>query len=328
MAEVIFETISRGHRQHHKVDKFPSTIGRAFDNDIILSDPSISPHHLEIDQDENGYVLKNISEENGTLLNQEKMGMLSTPIELPSAVLLGDLKARFLSHKTPVEPTRIKQQATGFFRFLSSPLWVACLFLLTIGMIFFDRYQSIPIEKGFLFYLNQSLPTLFVILGITLVISGVSRLSTHRWEILSALGIASLAFLIPLLLDYAGHFINYLITSDTPGNILKNISNFLILPALLMLYMTRVHLTPWIPALGIALLISSPFIAFHLNGAMDQLTSHTGFSALPPYNQTLSSLDIRTADTISLDDYFQSSNELLSKQTAEMLQVELDKNAK
>lgn len=325
MAEVIFETLTRGHRQHYKVTHFPATIGRAYDNDIILSDPSISPHHLEIDQNETGYVLKNISEENGTLLNKEQMGMLSTSIELPVTINLGDLKARLLSHKTPIEPTRIKQRTTGFFRFLSSPLWVTCLFLLTIGMIFFDRYQSIPIEKGFLFYLNQVLPALFIILGITLVIGGVSRLSTHRWEILSALGIATLSFIIPLLFDYLGHFLNYLITSDAPSSVLKNISNFLILPALLTLYMMRVHLTPWVPALGIAVLISSPFIAYYLNGAMDHLTAHTGFSPLPPYNQTLSSLDIRTAETLPLEEYFKLSDTLLSEQTAEMLKIEQEK---
>ncbi len=320
MAEVILETLSRGHRQHYKITHFPTTIGRAFDNDIILSDLSVSPHHLEINQDENGYTLRNISEENGTLLNKQKMDNLTTAIELPTLIQLGDLQARILSHKTPVEPTRIKVQPKGLFRLLNHPVWVSSLFLFTLVAIIFDRYQSIPVEKNFLFYANQILPTLFIILGITLVISGVSRLSTHRWEILSALGITSLFFLIPLAFDYLGHFLDYFFTSDIPGNILKHIAHFLVLPALLMFYMMRVHLTAWLPALGVALLVSSPISAYHINDAMDQLSAYSEFSAYPPYNQTLSSLDIRAAKTISLDEYFEKVDSILTKKAHDMLE--------
>jgi hypothetical protein len=324
MAQVIFETIIRGQSYYHKISHFPATIGRAFDNDIILSEPSVSAYHLEIDQDDNGYVLRNISEENGTLLNEEKMDRLATAINLPVALNLGDLKARILSHKTAVEPTRIKSQSKGFFRLLSNPFWVASLFLMTLGFIFLDRYQSTPLEKDLLFYLNLILPTLFIMLGITLVIGGISRLSTHRWEILSALGIASLFFMVPLVLDYLGHFFNYLFTSDTPGNIFSNIAHFLVLPALLMFYMVRVHLTPILPALGAAILVSSPISAYHLNDQIDQLSTYSGFSPLPPYNQTLSAFDIRAAGNSSLEDYFKDADHILEEKVDTMLKKELE----
>ncbi len=320
MAQVIFETIVRGRCNYYKISHFPTTIGRAFDNDIILSDPSVSPHHLEIDQDENGYVLRNLSEENGTLLEQKKMDMLATSITLPVSVNLGDLKARILSHKTSVAPTRIKSQSKGLFRFLNHPIWVGCLFLLTLGLIFFDRYQSVWFEKDLFFYLNQLLPSLFIMLGLTLVIGGISRLTTHRWDILPVLGIASLFFLIPLMFDYLGHFLSYFFTSDVPRDIFRNISHFLVLPALLMFYMVRVHLTPLLPALGAAILVSSPISAYYLNDQIDQLSTYSGFSPLPPYNQTLSAFDIRIAHNISLEDYFKEADRLLEEQTNKMLQ--------
>lgn len=319
MAQIIFETIIRGQSHYHKIKQLPVTIGRAFDNDIILSDPSVSAHHLRIDQDENGYTLHNVSEENGTHLNKKKMDNIAVSLDFPATVNLGDLKARILSHQTAVEPTRIKPQSKGLYRFLSNPTWVASLFFITLVFIFIDRYQSIPVERNLLFYFNQLLPTLFIILGITLVIGSISRLSTHRWEIFSALGIASLFFLIPLLLDYIGHFLNYLFTSDLPDSIFTNIAHFIILPALLMFYMIRVHLTPWLPALGAAVLVSSPISAYHLNEQIDKLSTGSGFSALPSYNQSLSSLDIRIAKSISLEDYFNDAEKILTKQTYKML---------
>jgi hypothetical protein len=324
MAQIIFETIIRGQSNYQKINSFPATIGRAFDNDIILGDPSVSPHHLVINKDENGYMLRNISDENGTLLNKQKMDMQATSIKLPASVSLGDLKARILSHKTAVEPTRIKPQSKGLFRFLNSPAWVISLFFITLAFIFIDRYQSIPLKKDLLFYFNQLFPTLLIILGITLIIGSISRLSTHRWEIFSALGIASLFFFIPLVLDYLGHFFNYFFTSDIPDSIFTNIAHFLVLPALLMFYMIRVHLTPWFPALGAALLVSSPISAYHLNEQIDQLSTHSGFSPLPPYNQTLSSLDIRIADNISLESYFDDADRILAEKTSAMLK-ELNK---
>ncbi|MCK5918978.1 MAG: FHA domain-containing protein [Cocleimonas sp.] len=326
MAQVIFETIIRGQSHYHKISSFPATIGRAFDSDIILNDPSVSPHHLVIDEADNSYTLRNISDENGTLLNQQPMDMLATTIALPATLNLGDLKARVLSQTTAVEPTRIKSQSKGFFSFLSNPLWVISLFFMTLAFIFIDRYQSIPIKKDLLFYFNQLFPTLLIILGITLIIGSISRLSTHRWEIFSALGIASLFFFIPLVLDYLGHFFNYLFTSDLPESIFTNIAHFLVLPALLMFYMIRVHLTPWFPALGAAVLVSSPISAYHLNDQIDQLSTYSGFSPLPPYNQTLSSFDIRTTDSISLEIYFNDANRILAEQTNAMLKEELEKN--
>ena len=319
MAQVIFETIIRGQSHYHKINQLPVTIGRAFDNDIILSDLSVSGHHLRIDQDENGYTLRNLSRENGTHLNKQKMDSLAVAIDFPAAVNLGDLKARIVSHQTAIEPTRIKPQSKGLYRFLSNPTWVASLFFITLVFIFIDRYQSIPVERDLLFYFNQLLPTLFIILGITLVIGSISRLSTHRWEIFSALGIASLFFFIPLLLDYLGHFLNYLFTSDLPDSIFANIAHFIILPALLMFYMIRVHLTPWLPALGAAVLVSSPISAYHLNEQIDKLSTHSGFSALPSYNQSLSSLDIRIEKSISLEEYFNDANEVLTNETRMML---------
>ena len=326
MAQVIFETIVRGQSHYYKISHFPVQIGRAFDNDIILSDPSISPHHLVIDQENDKTMLHNISDENGTRLNNQSMDQLATPITLPVAVNLGDLKARILSDKTAIEPTRIKPKEKGLIRLLSNPVWVISLFLVTLSVIFIDRYQSIPIQKDLLFYLNQLLPTLFIMLGITLIIGSISRLSTHRWEIFSALGIASLFFFIPLVLDYLGHFFNYLFTSDVPESIFTHIAHFLVLPALLMLYMTRVHLTPWLPALGAAVLVSSPISAYHLNDQIDQLSAYSGFSPLPPYNQTLSSLDLRTADSIPLEQYFNDANKILTEQTSAMLKKVLEKN--
>ena len=48
MAALILEVVARHGSQFHPLDKPVIRIGRALDNDIILTDPAISPHHLVI----------------------------------------------------------------------------------------------------------------------------------------------------------------------------------------------------------------------------------------------------------------------------------------
>lgn len=57
MDEVIFvEVLGRAGDvvQRHPVARLPATLGRAYDNDVILDDPYVAPHHLRLERDESG----------------------------------------------------------------------------------------------------------------------------------------------------------------------------------------------------------------------------------------------------------------------------------
>jgi len=324
MAKLILETTHRGVHHYHKIDSLPVTLGRAFDNDIILSDITISPHHIVIDQSENDELTAhNLSEENGSFLNGKKLDTQPKTISLPSDLRLGDMKARLLSADMPVEETRVRD-CSGLFCIFSSPIWSAVLLFATVALFFLERYLITPIAKEPLYYLSNVLPSILTILGITIVISGISRLSTHRWEIVPAISIASLIFLVPQLFEYAGHFLNYLFTSNTPGDILKNMSSFLLIPALLALYMVKTNHSKWLPAIGVAALVSSPVIAYQFSDLVDKLSLTSGFSEVPGYNQTLSPLDTRLNTTISLDDFIQKADKITHDQVSDML-IEAEK---
>jgi len=320
MAKLILETTHRGVHHYHKIDSLPVTLGRAFDNDIILSDITISPHHMVIDQgdSENTLEVKNLSKENGSFLDGEKLDTQAKAISLPSDLRLGDMKARLLSADMPVEETRVRD-CSGLFCIFSSPIWSAVLLFSTIALFFLERYLITPVAKEPLYYLSNVLPSILTILGITIVISGISRISTHRWELVPAISIASLIFLVPQLFEYAGHFLNYLFTSNTPGDVLKNMSSFLLIPALLALYMVKTNHSKWLPAIGVAALVSSPVIAYQFSDLVDKLSLTSGFSEIPGYNQTLSPLDTRLNTTISLDSFLKEADKVTYDQVSDML---------
>ncbi len=67
----IVERDNRGVINHHKIDSFPATIGRGFDNDIILNDPYISENHIEIKNiDDEKWLLTDLDSLNGYSINK------------------------------------------------------------------------------------------------------------------------------------------------------------------------------------------------------------------------------------------------------------------
>ncbi len=53
-------------RYRQRVETLPVRIGRAYDNDVILDDPAISSHHLQLEQTgEGGLIVRDLGSENG-----------------------------------------------------------------------------------------------------------------------------------------------------------------------------------------------------------------------------------------------------------------------
>lgn len=325
MEKVILEIMQHGVHHYHKIESFPVSVGRAFDNDIILQDVTVSPHHLIIDDLDGTIQIQNLVNENGTKLEGKKLDHEPTAVSLPANLRISDIKARLLASDMPVEKTRVRD-CSGMFCVFSNPIWAVLLLLSTTTLFFLERYLITPVEKEPLYYLSSVLPSIWMILGIIVVIAGISRLSTHRWEIVPAISIASLIFLVPQLFDYLGHFVSYLFTSDSLGSWFKNSARFLIIPGLLAAFMVKTIHTKWLPALGVAILVYSPFLAFQLLGVVDDLKSQSGFSEIPSYSQTLLPGDNRLNATISLDQFTKEAEKETESQVKEML-IEAKKKA-
>ncbi|WP_299870731.1 FHA domain-containing protein [uncultured Cocleimonas sp.] len=318
MAKLILETIQRGVHHYHKVDSFPVTIGRAFDNDVILQDVTISPHHVVIDQEGDDLYIQNLSTENGTKLRKKPMGDERVNIEAPCSFQMSGIKARLLPVDMQVESTHVKD-CSGFFCIFSNPLWAIGLLLTTIAMFFYERYVTTPVPKEIFFYLNTVLPSIWIILGITVVISGISRISTHRWEIIPAISIAALIFLLPQLFEYIGHYAAYLLTEDSVGLWLKYAAKFIVIPALIAVFIVKTIHAKWLPAAGIAALVYSPFLAYQVLILVDELSLKSGFSEVPSYSQTLLPSDTRLNATISLDQFIKEADKEVTKEVEQML---------
>ncbi len=313
MAGLIVETHVRGVNHFYKVNEPVVTIGRALDNDIILSDLSVSAHHLRIEKDGEGQVIAtNLSHENGTRIGKQKLALNEgRRLALPAELWLGMSKLRLLASDMAVEPTRVRQ-CSGWFCLYTSPVWATVLLLMALGLIIFDQVMGTALDKPLGQYLESSFASILFLLGFFLVIAGISRLATHRWEVVPAMSVAALLFVIPQLVDYIGHFFSYYFSSDLVRTVPLNLVNFLLLPALLTIFMIRIAHTHYVPAIAISLLVSIPVIAYLEEDFLKELT-RSDFSPLPSYNQTLSPWDIRLEQTISIVDFAEEAEEMLAK---------------
>ena len=319
MEKLILEMTQRGVKTYHKLDKFPVIIGRGFDSDVIISDVTVSPTHLKIDRGENGFEIQNLSTENGTRLNGVQLSGESESLSIPARLNLGDFKSRLLAPDTAIAPTRIKSARNGWFSFLSNPYWAGFFVVLTAIAIAVGKYISTPIAQDSLMYLSKVLPAMLLMLALALLIAGVSRLSAHRWAFVPALSIASLFLLLPMAFEYIGQFMDYLLTADWPSSIIKHSTEFLLLPALLILYLTRVHYVRFLSAMGIAVLVTMPVSAFFVSDLVDQMSNRSGFTPMPNYNKSLSSLDIRLKKTMAVDDFLEQSRAVLDEKVEKLL---------
>lgn len=86
----------------HKVDRLPATLGRAYDNDVILDERHVSAHHAVLEAGPDGApFLRDLGSSNGTLVLGR--GVERTP--MPEEAVLGGAVVRFRDASAPVPKT-------------------------------------------------------------------------------------------------------------------------------------------------------------------------------------------------------------------------------
>ena len=307
---LLLEIQLRPLSQYYRLTNFPVRIGRALDNDIILSDPTVSAYHLEIDQTEQGLVFRNLSKENGTRLNGKFLNQSILPVNQPINLRIGNRRARLLSSNMPVIQTSVSR-CGGLLRVFCRPFCAIGLATITILAFLYETYIQSIFNKELVYYLSSVMPYLLGMIALALVIAGISRLANQRWEVFPTLGLASLCMLVPHLLGELGHALNYFFTADWPLNALLLLSNFLLIPLLFYVYIRLVHHAERWPALGIALLFSAPLLVYQAMDLTDQWTVGNEFTGQANFNRNLSAWDMRLKPTLSIDDYFTETEKQL-----------------
>lgn len=319
MAAVILEIFSRGRGQpqFRRVRQFPYRIGRAYDNDLILTDDSVSPHHVQLEQDAFGQVkVRNLSQENGTRLNKKALGFVPVECSLPSDIFLGHTHLRLLSPETRIAPTKRLQHTPGVSWFMTLPVALGMLFavlLMNVFMVFNEQIMQRPWHE----ILTRELPEVLSPLILATFTGFISRLLLHRWQYPLHLSIACIAILMARGSMELIALVSYYFTNHVAGVLVSNLLAATVFTALFAWQLRAFSTLSRERSTFIAVAIVWPLLGLFW---LQSYVRTPDFRSQPEMHTVLRVSDLRADENQSTEKFLLRARQELQKGMAEAIQ--------
>lgn len=314
-----FSTGLRHEVHYHRVSTFPFNIGRAYDNDLILSDDTVSAHHIRLDRDdENQITIQNLSTENGTWQGATPLSESLIVLNTPAVFTLGRTHLRIVSPDDAVAPTRHFPHASWFTRW-ASDLRVALVLLAAYWLMSFyvavvEQSQWFSIDEVFINNVLEVLLPLLLATGIGFV----SRLLLHRWRFSLQLSIACIALSVFSFTDNVFSYISYWFTNY---EITSNLSTVFLVVCFATLLAWQLRAISNLPRRGAAFIGIAIVVPLFVVLEMQESINAPSFNPNPTMHTVLKASDIRIANNYeSIETFRNDIEQQLAQDMAEQLE--------
>ena len=310
MEALILEITTRGLHRYFPIESETTTIGRALDNDIILSDPTVAPHHLQLVRQEDGSIeVVNLTEVNPTRIGRQPVDR-SNVGELPVSMEIGRIHARLLPRNLAVPATRPIAGLDSRHLF-GHPLWAVLLVmacLLAGGLEFyFSAYTDYKWTDMAKFVLRETVLSIGILI---MSLAVLERLLVNRWELKQLVTAVCLVYLAYVLLIQLTDGMVYLFSASWPSTLFQFGWNLLLIPCAVALYLIHISHLKTSRSIALAILIASPIAIPTLLQSPAFLSLLNDFSLAAPYQNSLSPLNWHLAETVSIDTFIEQAQEL------------------
>jgi len=311
MDPVILEINLRGLHRYESIPRGATSIGRALDNDIILSDPTVAPHHLEIlRHDDDSIELVNLAAVNPTRVDGQTIDRL--PVRrMPLQLEAGRVQARLLPRDHPVEETRPLAGNGNRGHLFGHVGWAMLLVLLCLtvaGLEFYlGSYNSFKWGDMLKYLLRE---TVLTIGAFVLVLSVFERLLVNRWEIRQLLTSVCLVYLLYFLVSLLADGLDYLLSASWPGSLLYFAWYLAIIPGAITLYLIHISHLARARSLLLALLIASPIALPSILQSHQMQALFDNFSPAAHYHSELSYFNWHLRGTVDVDQFIEQAQSL------------------
>ncbi len=215
MDELIFvEVLGRAgevvHR--HAVARLPATIGRAYDNDVILDDQYAAPHHLRLERGESGeLVLIDLDSRNGLFALDPTTRIVRATARPDARFRVGHTQLRIRPRSYAVPAERKDAAHTPWHR---KPLVLAGLYLAAVACVLLYRFTSTieHIEPP-----KLAMPAVWVTLGVCVWASAwafVGKALAARGNFVAHVSIALAALVLVLVAATLGGYAAFAFSSS------------------------------------------------------------------------------------------------------------------
>lgn len=203
---IVLEVLERSGRVRERIrlNNFPVTIGRAYDNDIILDDEYVSPRHLVIERDEQGALRAvDLNSENGLYQLPSLARVDALPIATDNRLLVGSTHIQIRRTDFSVAPTALANRRRKSAQNLLASDWLFVPILLAAACVLlmekcFTTFQKIK-------YQEMIQETISPVLGLMIwagIWAFIGRILGHRAAFFAHANIVLLALLSLYGLDW------------------------------------------------------------------------------------------------------------------------------
>ena len=226
MARLIIEEINRlGHcTERHRFDHLPVRIGRGYDNELILSDPHVSPEHViihETEDDETGWRIEDCNSENGTQIKHHSTNTTPGRASSGDDIVIGRCRLRLFSPSHPVGSTHSMPNSESAEKLIAQPFAVFGIFTLTFVALLINKQLQIPTMLPVEKLIASVLPVLIAVFFWASAWSFAGRLIKHKTSFLIHLSITSLFTLCLIGINILGEYIAFNSSTSTFAQIVE-----------------------------------------------------------------------------------------------------------
>jgi pSer/pThr/pTyr-binding forkhead associated (FHA) protein len=312
MGKIILEILDHFGRvrERHQVKRFPFTIGRGYDNDIILDDPYISPQHLVLDGDgENTPRLKDLNSTNGSYLLPSKTSFDESELVYDQKIRLGHTTIRFRDSRHNVKLTQVDRLRASLVNdLLSSKLFFIFFELLFIGFLALQEYQGSTGEYKFGHVIFSEAMPMLIVLAIWAGIWAIfSRISSHYFYFRPHMLIVTIAIFSESIFNILFSYLSFAFSTDTVFEVMEYLTSGAILALMLFGHLRFVSIMHTRKLAIISLLLSASIIGLMV---LNQYVDQRDFSASPGMDDNIKAPYFRIAPAIYLDDFLKQSQSL------------------
>lgn len=299
--------------RYERLDAGVIRVGRAPDNDLIIEDPFVDAHHLQLDLTEDGaWSIHDLDSTNGTLKNRH--AIQQTDLQPGEPVKIGKSSLKVYDHHFQVAAalslTDLEHRLLAFDGWRVMLTLVALLLTYTGLEVFLD-YDGLDSKPAT--YLTAMITAIAAPIGIAAGWSLLSRLLRGESRLRAIFNLS----LVTMIASFAFVHINGVVAYNLPGinGKLAELLILLVIAAgyiyLILLVSTRLRQT--VRLVMVSLMVAAVLVSYGVN----HISFEDRFSPVPLYDNTLYSPNLLFRDAVPAQQYrdslkplFDSADEL------------------
>jgi hypothetical protein len=315
---IIIEVLNKQHKviERHKFANHYVALGRAYDNDVILHDKHVCPHHASLQQDEHGqWSIHDLSSMNGSFVEPRQQIEQSQPLRSGQICWLGEQALRIYDDQHQVAPAqpfnRIEQQLLK----LGHLGLIATLFLLVLLEEVFSLWLVLP-DKQQAQWSRSLIDLPLMLLVLTLwpaALAMWSKINQHEARFLPQLGITFLGIAVMAVWQLLMTVLNFSLDGVETVAWLREFGRLLLIVLLLTanFYLALQLSVPKkvMLATGLGVLLSLQSMGLSL--LFDDMRHMA-----PRFDNSLLPMSFYLNQPVSADEFAQASDELFNSTSA------------